>query len=342
MCVVKVFDMHSQYTMQPENIDGQFAHHHTTNVDDGGHCFCTVVAIAVVFFLSLYTMPPRRPSTVNDLLRPSSASGVRKRGEAQRPAARGPVSAGSRRAAPAPKSIPISATNVAASAKDQRFEKKLVNNVFLAFQAMPRHEHEWTRVAQYTAHRRIHAAVLATLMLKEFYLTTRRKGIPLTIFLELPRTGKPGRPATFKEAKDHLAYIFERMNDEPSNEGYFENNEAVEELGFDNAFVVPVDILDRAKRAGVVKTLSKPEQARLKEAHAWLRQRTPSFATTWVTGHKMSSNMAALSHPQAVKYGYVEPLQLKKQVFTSPRKAPASRKRGRPVTTPAYERHWSE
>ncbi|MCP3877473.1 MAG: hypothetical protein GY701_03645 [Sulfitobacter sp.] len=216
---------------------------------------------------------------------------------------------------------------------------KLVKNVVQAFHAMPRHEHGWTRLAQYTAHHRIHAAVLATLMLKEFYATTRRKGIPLAVFVETG--GKSGRPVTAKEARDHLEHIFGLMSD-PSNEGYFENNQAVEELGFDNAFIVPVDILDRAKRAGVTKTLSKPEQARFKEARAWLRQRTPPFVTTWVTGHRMNSNMGALSHLQDVKNGYVGPLRLKKQVSTPPRSTPASRKRHRPVATPAYERYWSE
>ena len=304
--------------------------------------------VTSTFFSSQwYKMPPRarRPGKANDLIRPSAA-GVRKRGESRayaRPSTRGPVaSTRSRRAAPTPKSIPLSAKNITISTQDQRFEMKLVKNVAHAFHAMPRHEHGWTRLAQYTAHHRIHAAVLATLMLKEFYATTRRKGIPLAVFVETG--GKSGRPVTAKEAKDHLEHIFGLMNDEPSNEGYFENNQAVEGLGFDNVFIVPMDILDRAKRAGVTKTLSKPEQARFKEARAWLRQRTPSFVTTWVTGHRMNSDMAALSHLQAVKNGYVEPLRLKKQWFTPPGSAPASRKqkRRRPVATPAYERYWSE
>lgn len=291
-----------------------------------------------------YKMSPRarRPGKANDLIRPSAA-GVRKRGESQayaRPSTRAPVaSTRSRRAAPTPKSIPPSAKNIAKNTQDQRFEMKLVKNVAHAFHAMPRHELKWYRLARYTAHHRIHAAVLATLMLKEFYATTRRKGIPLAVFVETG--GKSARPVTAKEAKDHLEHIFGLMNDEPSNEGFFENTQAVEGLGFDNVFIVPVDILDRAKLAGMIQTFSNSERARFREARAWLRQRTPPFVTTWVTGHRMSSDMAALSHLQAVKNGYVEPLRLNKKWFTPPGSAPASRKqkRRRPVATPAYERY---
>jgi len=210
----------------------------------------------------------------------------------------------------------------------------LVKNLGVAFAAMPRTKAGWTGLSPTVQNKKIHGGVLATLMLKEFYASIGRKGIPIAVFKNPASRSTSPRPATAKNVQTHLYTIFNRHNMREnfvSDEGYFENINGYSHMGFDVNFIVPIDILDRAKRAGVVRGLSAPEKARFLDAYAWLRQRTPRFVTTWVTGHNMSSNYNSLGTWQEYVdkklYGGNEPrmLRISEKFFRPPGTVPKSR-----------------
>ena len=283
-------------------------------------------------------MPPRpsrkkQPSVAGQLTR-LAAGGVRKRGET------GLVRARHSKITTRTRPIPLTMTNVNQLEKTQRFETKLVKNLGVAFAAMPRTKAGWTGLSPTVQNKKLHGGVLATLMLKEFYASTGRKGIQIAVFKNPASRSTSPRLATATNVQTHLYTIFNLHNmreNAVSDDGYFENINGYLYMGFDVNFIVPIDILDRAKRAGVVRGLSAPEKARFREAYSWLRQRTPRFVTTWVTGHNMSSNYNALATWQAYVnkklYGGNEPhtLRISEKFFRPPGPVPKSRhtKRGR-------------
>jgi hypothetical protein len=232
-------------------------------------------------------MPPRtkKPSVVKELV-DKVAHGVKKRGGGSGPR-QSKITTRPRA------TLPIVNTNLVQIEKTQRFEAKLIRNVYTAFEAMPECASGWRRLSPTAQNKKIHDGVLATLMLKEFYASARRKGIKFAVFKNRRSQSAPIEVATAKNLQNHLIDIFNRhdMREEfVTNDAFFHEIPGFDEMGFDRNFLVPVDILNRAKQAGATKRLPIAEKARFQEAYDWLRERTPPFVTTWVTGHLMSNS----------------------------------------------------